>query len=112
MSDEALALKSQQAKYYIELNADSVTFDVLDALDAVVVQLPGLYDDSIKGDGARRQGSVQFHKRRKTVLIWSGHLSYFTAGVTNITIDSEKHKVREINNDLSLSSYLSELWLV
>jgi hypothetical protein len=112
VSDEALALKKEQAKYYVELNADAITFDVLGLLDVVVISLPGLYDNSIKGDNARRQGAVQFHKRRKVLLIWSGYLTYFTAGVTNVMVNTEKHKVREINNDLSESSYLSELWLV
>ena len=111
MSDEALALKSEQAKYFIELNADSIEFDVLDALDAVVISLPGLYDNSFKGTNARRMGANQFHKGRKLVFIWSGYLSYFTAGVTNVTVDGTKYNVREIETDKSLSSYISALWL-
>ncbi len=112
MSDEALALKKEQAENYVKLHPDAIDFDVLGALDVVVETLPGLYDASIKGESARRMGANQFHKRRRIVLIWSGHLSYFTAGVTYIMIKSEKRKVREINSDLSDSSYLSELWLV
>lgn len=112
MSTAALALKKQQAMYYVQLHADATTFQVLDNLDATVIELPGLYDDSRKSDGARKMGTNLHSKGRRVVLIWSGYLSYFTPGVTNITIKGEKHKVRKINDDLSDSSYLSELWLV
>lgn len=112
MSTDALALKKEQARYSIELSPDSIEFDVLGLLDAVVISLPGLLDNSILGENARRMGANQFHKRRIILYMWTGYMSYITPGVTSVSANGVKYKVREVINDKSESSYVSALWLV
>lgn len=111
MSEETLDLKMQQAEDYFEYSPNSIELKILDATDAVVDTVKGIFVFPIVSDDSRQIGSVEIKKENPHFTFYSGNAGKFTPRTTRVKIRSSIFMVVEVSPDLTESTYQAGIWL-